>query len=86
MSKIATRAQVYAALDSEREYQDVLGSDRTDGSQHTVGDYIVMLQHYQNELVSAWTKNAGTNKALEVMRKIGGIAVHCMEDHGAIPR
>lgn len=84
--KTSTRAEVYSALNSERDYQDKLGSDRTDGAQHTVGDYIVMLQSYQHKLTEAWTNNAGTEEALKVIRKIGGIAVHCMEDHGAIPR
>jgi hypothetical protein len=80
------RQRAFDAISGERDYQDSLGSDRTDGAKHTVGDYIVMLQHYQQELVKAWTKNAGTNEALHIMRKIAGIAVHCMEDHGAPPR
>lgn len=77
------REHVYIVIDTEREYQDKLGSERTDGTDHTVGDYVTMMQHYQNELVRAWTLNAGDDAALEVMRKIAGIAVHCMEDHGA---
>jgi len=63
-----------------------LDSTRTDGNKKTVGDYITMLQHYQNQLVSAWTTNAGNEKALDIVRKIGGIAVHCIEDHGAPKR
>ena len=77
------RSEVYAAIDSERSYQDKLSPARTNGIPHTVGDYVTMLQQYQNELVAAWTKNAGDQSALHVMRKIAGIAVHCMEDHGA---
>ena len=34
----------------------------------------------------AWSMNAGDEDALDVVRKIGGIAVHCMEDHGAPER
>ena len=81
-----TRDEVYAAIDTERDYQEALPSTRTDGRDHTVGDYVTMLQHYQRELVKAWTLNAGDAPSLEVMRKIAGIAVHCMEDHGAPPR
>ena len=77
------RADVYSAIDSERAYQDKLTPDRTDGSFHTVGDFVTMLQYYQNELVQEWTMHGGDDNALEVMRKIGGIAVHCMEKHGA---
>ena len=80
------RAAAYDAIDSERDYQDALPPNRTDGRSHSVGDYVTMMQHYQTELVRAWTLNAGDEASLEVMRKIAGIAVHCMEDHGAIKR
>jgi hypothetical protein len=77
------REEVYKAIDSERDYQDVLSSDRTDGLPRSVGDYITMLQYYQHQLVEEWTMNPGNEQSLHVMRKIAGIAVHCMEDHGA---
>jgi len=83
---MATRDQVYKAIDEERDYQDRLPEVRTDGSEHTVGDYIVMLNHYMQEMNREWTMNPGDGRALDVMRKIAGIAVHCMEDHGAIRR
>jgi len=82
----ATRQEVYAALDTERLYQDQLPATRSDGAPRTVADYITMLSHYQAEAIRAWTTNPGDAEALEVIRKIGGIAVHCMEDHGAPPR
>ncbi len=85
MSK-TTRTAVYAAIDTERDYQDRLPPNRTDGVPRSVGDYTTMMQHYQTQLVAAWTTNAGDDQALHVMRKIAGIAVHCMEDHGAPPR
>lgn len=77
------RAEVYLLIDGERAYQDNLESDRTDFSNHTVGDYITMLTAYTRKAQDAWTNNPGTLPALDVMRKIAGIAVHCMEDHGA---
>ncbi len=80
------REEVYEAINTERKYQDKLGANRTAGEEHTVGDYVTMMQHYQNALVEAWTVNAGDDVALDVMRKIAGIAVHCMEDHGAPER
>ena len=86
-----TRLEVYNAIDTERDYQDRLPTTRsthpvrprTDGQPHTVGDYCTMLRYYAGQLDEAWTMNAGDAEALEVMRKIAGIAVHCMEDHGA---
>jgi len=80
------REMVYAAINTERDYQDALGSDRTDGGAHTVGDYVTMLQYYQHVLVANWTLYPGDTMALDTVRKIAGIAVRCMEEHGALPR
>ena len=82
----STRQEVYKVIDAERDYQDSLSSDRTDGRDHHSGDFIVMMNYYINKLNEAWTINAGDTEALKVMRKIAGIAVHCMEKHGAINR
>ena len=80
------REAVYNLIDGERDYQDILPPNRTDGSDKTVGDYLVMLQSYTNKAIAAWTDNAGNDAALDQIRKIAGIAVHCMEDWGAPPR
>lgn len=80
------RKLVYNVIDEEREYQDSLPLTRTDGSSKTVGDYVVMMQYYQNQLVEEWTMNPGDKAALNVIRKIAAIAVHCMEDHGVEKR
>ena len=85
MSK-CSREEVYAAIDSERDYQNDLSDLRTDGRDKSVGEYITMMQHYQAEMVSDWTRHPGDDMALEVMRKIAGIAVRCMEEHGVALR
>lgn len=82
----AAQFQVFEAISDERYYQDNLPETRTDYSDHTVGDYITMLHYYMGQLDEAWTMNAGDTAALDVMRKIAGIAVHCMEDHGIVER
>lgn len=80
------RFKAYIAINTERYYQNNFSEDRTCGVKHSVGDYTTMLQYYQTKLVEAWTNNPGDTQALEIMRKIAGIAVHCMEDHGSIQR
>jgi len=77
------REDVYKLIDEGREYKDNLPPSHTDGEPHTVGDYITMLGYYYTRLQEAWTVNPSDEQALDVMRKIGGIAVYCMEDHGA---
>lgn len=76
------REQVYKAIDGERDYQDSLGPDRTDGSVKSVGDYITMLNTYQRRATDAWTNIPGNRQALHEIRKIAAIAVRCMEEHG----
>jgi hypothetical protein len=83
------REEVYKLIDGEREYQTNIiekSPARHDGHKHTPGDYITMLSSYVNKLQQAWTDNGGNEPALDIMRKCAGIAVHCMEDHGAPPR
>jgi len=80
------RKDVYKLIDGERDYQDQLPPNRTSGGDHTVGDYLVMLNSYLHEANHAWTMNAGDIPALDNIRKIGAIAIRCMEDHGAPER
>jgi len=80
------RDQVYAAINQERDYQDKLPATRTDGKQRSVGDYCTMMTYYAGQLVAAWTENPGDTQAMDVMRKIAGIAVRAMEEHGIVWR
>lgn len=77
------RDAVYWMIDGEREYQDKLGDDRTDGRNHTPLCYLCMFHTYLNRAIDGWTENPGDDVALDNIRKLAGIAVHAMEDHGA---
>lgn len=87
---MTTRVDVYSAINSERNYQDSFVE--TDPSRcrpnpdHSVGEYLIMLTTYVREAQESWTRVAGDKAALHSIRKIAGIAVHCMEDHGAPTR
>lgn len=76
------RLKVYEAIDSERDYQQ----KKWGGHKHEVGAYLTMIRKYSEKADTAWTDNAGDEAALEMIRKIAGIAVRCMEDHGAPKR
>lgn len=84
----ATRAQVYAAIDSEREYQNTLGPDRRAANENkfSVGEWLVMMKVYVDKALVAWTDNPGTDAAMNAIRKVSAIGVAAMEEHGAPKR
>ena len=79
----ANRFDVYRALDSERDYQENLWR----GNHLEIGESILLIEEYVARARVIW---AGEPKpeaeSLEFIRKIGGIAVNCMEQHGAPQR
>ncbi len=80
----ASRFEAFLVLDGERKYQDGLN-----GRELTVGEEILLLQEYATRAREEWTTDFDTNpevEALNMIRKIGAIALRCMEHHGAIPR
>lgn len=80
----ATRAEVYHAIDSERAYQDDAWPPRFNPEPLTIGEFVLMLDEYVARARAEWTtEGRPENRTLEVVRKIAGIAVKCMESHGA---
>jgi hypothetical protein len=79
-----TRVEVYEAVDTEREYQQLRwGTDGIDNGQHPVGSYLTLLDTYLRQAQDAWSTNVGNEPALNAIRKVAGIAVACMEQNGA---
>ena len=78
-----TRGEVFAVIDSERNYQDGLDHTRTDGCAKGVGDYLSLIRTYLRQAEDKYAFNPGNVEALHSIRKIAGIAVACMEQHGA---
>jgi hypothetical protein len=81
------RSEVYAAIDSERDYQDSLWpQDSRPGAPNplSIGEFVLMLEEYTARARSEWTaEKAPESRTLGIVRKIAGIAVNCMEQHGA---
>ena len=80
------REVVYHLIDGERNYQDGMGPERTDGIEKSVGDYLTLLRVLCARADEAYYKFAGNHDALEQVRKIAAVAVRCMEEHGAPER
>jgi len=85
-----SRDEVYAAIDGERDYQDNTISNKfghqRDEVCHPVAAEILMMEDYIARARKAWTDEKGTGPALQMVRKVAGLAVRCMENHGAPKR
>ena len=82
-----TREQVYKAVDSERDFQDFHWQN-PDGSGTpnplTVGENLLLIEEYAARARSEWSKEGRPEmRTLNMIRKIAGIAVRCLEEHGA---
>lgn len=88
-----TRDEVYEALDSERDYQDdrwgsTLSGDRPPTDEQAPGsrsvdEFILYIVGYAHKLLDEGATFADTKKKLDFVRKVGGLCVACMEQHGA---
>lgn len=89
LTKPSDLAGVFALFDTERAYQDSLPPSRTiqpPTKLQELPEHYAMLRHYITVAFSEWTLNPADDHALDVVRKIGGICVRAMEQHGYIDR
>ncbi len=80
---MATRQEVYAAIDSERDYQENLS--RNEFKQQTPMEHVSIIRTIVNRSDDHWYDVAG-QLPMDFMRKIAGVAVRAMEQHGAPKR
>lgn len=83
------REKVYAAIDGERDYQELRRV--RDGGQpsHTPTEFLVYMRSYLNEALEkasrVWGEDADP-AILDTMRKVVGLGVACMEENGFVVR
>lgn len=82
------RKEVYEAIDSERAYQDSRWNESTttSGGHHSISEWLAYIEDYLREaqhLLAREPKQVSDPKAIQIVRKIAGMAVKCMEEHGA---
>lgn len=88
------RTEVYAALDTERAYQNSkwcrTPADEAAGhNPHSVTEWLAYMRYYLEQgLEVATTSNdpQASKLALEFVRKVAALGVVCMEQHGAPQR
>jgi hypothetical protein len=85
------REEVYKAIDSERNYQDKIWNEHTTTSDgfHSFEEWFTYIEDYIAEAKHVLSRNAKQDADLiasDIMRKVGGMAVCAMEQHGVNPR
>lgn len=83
----ATRQEVYAAIDSERDYQDTLVRDdvlteMSQGAILTPMEQLAVIRRIVRDMEDHWYEVSGP-VAMDYMRKIAATAVRAMEQFGA---
>ena len=85
------RLDVYKAIDSERDYQDIKWkgtksshqpSDAPGSLDRTIDEFALYITRYSNKLVEVAGTSDYPAEKLEVIRKIAALTVACGEKHG----
>ncbi len=77
---MSTRKEVYAAIDSEREYQDTVWQKPEHN--HSATEYLVYIDHYVKQAFNKVSTENGEKNALTDLKKIAALAVAALEQHG----
>jgi len=73
---------VLKKITDERDYQDHLCTTRELPLDPTIEGELVMLKTYIDKTLVLWTKNPSNAQVLSELRKIAGITIRCLENHG----
>jgi hypothetical protein len=87
MPRFTTRQEVYAAIDSERDYQENKFPP-VDGVSASPEGFLLVIEELSAQARTAITQGqlpplGDGSVALQFMRKIGATCVRAMEQHGA---
>jgi hypothetical protein len=79
----ASRETVYAAIDSERAYQNNLSRNAI--KQQRPMEQVALIRHMLRQLDAEWYSQPG-QPSMDIIRKIAAQCVRMMEEHGVSPR
>jgi hypothetical protein len=83
---MATRQEVYSAIDGERAYQDAGkgNAQRHDGMpEMTPGEILLCMEKLMNDAREVWYSPDGGVNCLPYVRKVTAMGVKLMEHYGA---
>jgi hypothetical protein len=76
------RSEAYAAIDSERAYQHARWGDKP----HEIDAWVTYIADYAHQLQHLATISDSEKYKLDFVRKVAGLCVACLEQHGAPQR
>lgn len=86
-TEMATRAEVYEAIDGERDYQDQRWGSGSCRGQHSTAEFLLFMEDYLAKARRIASTTADMDVAvLDVVRKVTALGVVCMEQNGAPKR
>ena len=89
---MTNRKEVYEAIDSERNYQDLRWSGTASSNRkssensaldRTLDEFALYIKGYSDDLAKIASHSDDPTEKLNFVRKVAGLAVACMETHGA---
>lgn len=82
----ATREDVYAVIDQERDYQDSRFGDGEGTGARSLDEFILYINASAGKLANSTVSYASSKDKLHALRKIAALCVHAMEQHGVVYR
>lgn len=76
------RSEVYKLIDGEREYQDNERDKWDHQGLPTVEAEILMMEEYMLKARTAWVNHYNEETSLDIIRKVVGMGVRCLENYG----
>ena len=76
------RSDVYAFIDSERDFQDDMGKNFDHKGVPSFEAELLLLEQYVKKAKEKWTTSPDNTILMLEVRKIAAISVRCMENHG----
>jgi len=73
------KGHVLLAVESERAYQE----KKWPGHDHTVAEWLLIMEKLMGDARRAWVTGHGDNQALHEVRQIVATGIACMEQCGA---
>ena len=82
-----SKDQVFKVIENERAYQDQVWGGNNHDKAHTVGDWIVYMNHYLDRAkIKHSTAFRSDKEALTELRKVVALGIACFEQFGVPER